>query len=724
MKKIFKIIAIILILGVLALFYSKINKISLIENIRQKIAQKEEIQNINDITTIDVTDLEDNTNIEHEHIYKTNYDKNSHWEECTICNQKRNEQIHSYTSSWTMGSANDCNPKNVLRKVCTCGYIEETTEGRKAHSMRYDNNNGSYSGYSICKNCLQYTTNSHKCKNSNGIITCLNLGKCSICNYTYSSSTAIHYQYYYSDNELKENNRYCVICNTYIGQVNRCELIKETDNVYKLYTSMTAPSGAVYSSTTCYQYFGNNVSVSNSISRNGTTWNNVLTITFNGHNEATSFAGLKNTFTINGRHVDFHLATKEFNIDDKKPIISNITMDNKEELTEWSKTKPIIISGTENYCNTITIRITNEYGETIFEGGGNVSNNNYQVECIPEIECDTNGKTFTATITDNCGNSTQQEFKIAKVDTIAPTPTSGTEILGDWAKSKDFTFTATDYGIGQVQVAFNDIKDLQLAKVDENIFSRDYKFTGDVYKQKKLSVLYKDGLGNISIQKITIDKIDNTAPSITNATLHNSTITITSHDENETLGEGSGVVKYRYLASEEKLENPILTAENSTEVAKDKEIRINEIYKIKYIYLVAEDYVGNISKVYELKVPELKLTSTANPDTENGEGEIILDWSSYDIEDKYFVIYRKKQNQENWETIVPIEQKYIGNKYIDTYANDENSPDIPQLTITPNNEKNNINITANTIDNGNLYTYYIESYDAEIENLLLSKSFI
>ena len=84
MKKIFRTIAIsiiILILGVLTLFCTKIYKISTIENIRQKIVKTEE--NENNVTIVDITNLEDNGNLEHEHIFKTKYDANKHWEECS-----------------------------------------------------------------------------------------------------------------------------------------------------------------------------------------------------------------------------------------------------------------------------------------------------------------------------------------------------------------------------------------------------------------------------------------------------------------------------------------------------------------------------------------------------------------------------------------------------------------------------------------------------------------
>ena len=131
MKKIFKMIVIVIVilfLGILTLFCIKINKISLIENIRQKIAQVgENIQTANEITTIDVTDLEDNGDLEHEHIIKTMYDENKHWEECNVCGVKMNVNDHSYTTTWSNGSES-CYYTNSYRKVCSCGY---SIEGHK-----------------------------------------------------------------------------------------------------------------------------------------------------------------------------------------------------------------------------------------------------------------------------------------------------------------------------------------------------------------------------------------------------------------------------------------------------------------------------------------------------------------------------------------------------------------------------------------------------------------
>lgn len=116
----------------------------------------------------------------------------------------------------------------------------------------------------------------------------------------------------------------------------------------------------------------------------------------------------------------------------------------------------------------------------------------------------------------------------------------------------------------------------------------------------------------------------------------------------------------------------------------------------------------------------LELTSKVNLSEANGKGAIELDWSTYDISNKYFVVYRKQENEE-WKTIVNLENKFNDNKYIDNLGNDKNSPEILNINIKANQENNSINTNINVQDKGSMYTYYIESYDIN-SNILLSKS--
>ncbi len=122
-------------------------------------------------------------------------------------------------------------------------------------------------------------------------------------------------------------------------------------------------------------------------------------------------------------------------------------------------------------------------------------------------------------------------------------------------------------------------------------------------------------------------------------------------------------------------------------------------------------WYGNVSNVYELKVPELVITSKVDLSLENRKGGVILDWSTYDIADKYFVIYRKKENETEWEKIVTLNEKLTGNMYTDIFANDRKQPSIPKIDVSGDDENNNIKVDISSGDDGSIYTYYIEAYD-------------
>ena len=125
-------------------------------------------------------------------------------------------------------------------------------------------------------------------------------------------------------------------------------------------------------------------------------------------------------------------------------------------------------------------------------------------------------------------------------------------------------------------------------------------------------------------------------------------------------------------------------------------------------------WLGNISEVYDYEVPQLVHKSQINE-----EGEIELDWTDYyDLTDKYFVIYRKKDDETEWETIVTLQQKYTNGKYIDDLGTDKAKPNTPTININKNIERGNIEITQSTTDEGTTYTYYIEAYDSTTNQLL------
>lgn len=131
---------------------------------------------------------------------------------------------------------------------------------------------------------------------------------------------------------------------------------------------------------------------------------------------------------------------------------------------------------------------------------------------------------------------------------------------------------------------------------------------------------------------------------------------------------------------------------------------------------------GNVSQTYEVEVPQLELTSKINLSGATGKGIVELDWSGYDIVNKYFVIYRKQEGEEEWKPIVNLDEKFNGSSYVDNSANDNNISNAPNIKIEASRENNNIEITALGEDVGTKYMYYIESYDATDLSLLSRSS--
>lgn len=131
-----------------------------------------------------------------------------------------------------------------------------------------------------------------------------------------------------------------------------------------------------------------------------------------------------------------------------------------------------------------------------------------------------------------------------------------------------------------------------------------------------------------------------------------------------------------------------------------------------------------MSNVYEIEVPQLVLTSSVDLSLLDGKGGVVLDWSGYDISDKYFVIYRKEENSSDWECIVSLEEKYCNNKFIDNLGNDKNVPSITSIDIEGDRKNSDIGLTVNATDSGTKYYYYIEAYDSRNEEKLVVSDII
>ncbi len=740
-KKIYKvfiilIIVIIFIIGGLIIFYKQNGKIFSYKDIKQAINEE------NNITTIDVTEIELGKEKEHEHVYKTIYNEEKHWEECIICNERRNEVVHSFKTTWMNGSES-CYFTNSYTKTCVCGYSETGHKPCVWNGKSYGS-----SGYfyhwkicSVCKNGITdpyylgsygngklYSVKEEKeklndrieqeahysCVLANGtIITCNNLGKCNICGKSYTSP----------GNDIANlipGKLVCKICNTEFGTYTS-EVINDSSfpTTATITTKISLTNGATWKSIGEGLYNGAGIwSTANCTVKEINSDKTEITIMSKGKFKSTTKEKLEasswNYVNINGTQCRLGIIG-HYSPDLIEPAISHI---DTGDIDIWHKNRTINISGTENWTNTVEVKILDDEENIVYTGNTVVNNGSYSISCTPDVEAGLEGRTFKVIVTDACENSTEQEFTISKIDAIPPEATPNAEVGGEWAKEKSFTAIASDHGIGNVQIAFNDVSDYQLATKNGTEYTREYKLVGDVYSPTKARIFYKDELNNISTQEITIDKIDNTAPTITSSRFDNNKLIIEASDIKEEMGEGSGVAKYRFITSNTQYENPVVPNADSTEVLVGEDMTIPNISEIKYVYVVAEDAVGNTSKIYEVEVPQLELTSKVNVTVANEKGAIELDWSSYDTNNKYFVIYCKQEEEKEWKTIVSLDEKFNGNSYTDNLANDKNSPIMTSINIEENLENNSINLTTTAVENGTRYLYYIEAYDVKNVSLL------
>lgn len=612
MKKVIFIVLVVFI-GLLIFFSSTI----FIENVRSSISKKIE-ENENNITVVDVTSLENSKGIEHEHIYKTMYDEINHWEECVICEQKNNIVTHNFTTSWA-SKTESCIKSNSYIKTCLCGYSEAGHKPCVWNGKTYGTDSGMYSHYKKCSKedngAIKYLyylntygvgdlylinyanspskeyTEYERCYKSDGtLINSGNLGKCTVCGHNYTQK--IHYLI----EDLETNEVYCQICGKNYGTFEQEVTIDSNSPAkYTIITNLKLANGATFKGTRGMRGLGSSSSVWDINSQaiiSGAVGGTNITLRTVGKFKSTRKEPYENyvavTVSIGG--VDCALMTNQFIVypDFTPPTISKI---DNSELTNWSKNKTITISGTENWTETVECKILDDEGNTVYTGRGDVTSGAYSISCIPDIEAGEVGRTFTAVVTDACNNTTEQEFTIAKIDGVAPEILSGNNITGEWVKERNFTFIATDQGSGNVQIAFNDINDYKLATKDGENYLREYKFVGDSYQPTSAKVFYKDEIGNVTSQEVTIDKIDNTVPTITEGRVHNNKVIIESNDRHESLGEGSGVNKYRYITSTEKLDNPMILSDSGIEVNVTDDIIIDDIFNVKYVYVVAEDLV-------------------------------------------------------------------------------------------------------------------------------------
>ena len=256
--------------------------------------------------------------------------------------------------------------------------------------------------------------------------------------------------------------------------------------------------------------------------------------------------------------------------------IDEVTVTNIGEVDGWAKQKQITVKGSDNWSNQIKLSMQDEEGNVVYqEEVVPVQNNSYTYTFIPEIEADSQGKTYKIVVKDVFDQSKTKDVTVYNIDFKAPELVSRTEYTEEWSRTKNITVEATDEGSGNVQIAFNNEDDYQTGEQKEGKYVRNYIFTGEIYGEVQGAIYLKDALGNYQMANIKIGKMDNTSPTITNVqtekTDTGTKVTIEVNDINEKLGEeGSGIAEYAITTSKE------LPTERS--YGTSKEIEVEKVF--------------------------------------------------------------------------------------------------------------------------------------------------
>lgn len=597
--------------------YSSVNKTSSgFEYVSITRAIKGQVKaNSVDRTTIDVTFLAMGDDVGHEHVYETKYDSNNHWKQCIICDKKIDISGHSYTEAWSMGDS--CAYGNKLVHSCSCGYSYRTENTRPHRDLR----------------ACYFETNTYHLVN-----------QCAYCKDAYGARSEIHYDAGGQLGCATGRSGTCSACGVEISaDMHEAWMHPDVTN-----GNHSEEHGQLATCSKC----GKNLATDfvGDISYNGTTMTYTLKVTYPWNiSQAQSFsagAGFypdqsgivsSSSYSVSGKTVTYNITAQMAPEYEKRTVLyynptvttadgtrftihqdtwviaektppQNITV-NQQDITSqdgWATAKRITIAGTENYCSSVNIKVKDSSGREYANTKTVVNNGSFSYSFIPDIEADENGVALVAEISDALGNTTTKNFTVYKIDNYAPTISGDLNVSSGWSKSKDATYLAIDNGVKDVQISFNDETDYKLAnEVTSNTFSRDYTFVGDVYGVAVTRVYAKDKLGNSKTEYVKIGYLDNTAPTVTNATksivssgtTRSVDITATAHDRNETLNaEGSGVSKY------------MITTNTNRPTESDLSWQDSNVFNVTQngtYYLWAMDAVGNISNYKEVVVNEI-----------------------------------------------------------------------------------------------------------------------
>ncbi len=374
-------------------------------------------------TTIDLTGLSSGTETSHDcsKYLTTKYDSSQHWQECTVCGLVFNKVNHNFLDNgWTLGSSEYCNPSNMHTFSCeTCGFSFSNDVGRKQHQYTFVANNNAFRSDS-CLNCGDSSINPERHYDAIGILGCDTgrEGICIKCNayinktHTIGSDFGVHNGSYPCINCKKS-----IIQNQYLSELSydynlnfRAVGVQVVDIDLSSYSTISQGSSFYHGSYGVVNSYNYTILDAHTIIY-------LINGRFNIHDEVVE--PVSYSLIIQGVNGESYQLLNNFYLyaENTPPIIGTISQTDVSSSNGWSTAKKITVNGTENYCNSIKLTMTDDTGNTYLKDVSvPVNNGSWSYNFIPDIEADANGKVFTITATDTLGNSSQKTFTVYKTD--------------------------------------------------------------------------------------------------------------------------------------------------------------------------------------------------------------------------------------------------------------------------------------------------------------------
>lgn len=570
-------------------------------------------------TIIDLTGTATGPNVNHTCLYETKYNSTQHWQECCICYNKINIKTHNL---YTTGTDN-CYGGNRTRKTyCTegCGYNIQIAAKEHIEDPKWYTALDQRKHFKKCNICGEWTK-AEFCKNAQGEILGCTTGKTGTC------ATCGHY-YTEANHGITDSNY-----NSATGQgTGKCQACQKTTLSYTStkqiingtttkYTAHVTPQNGTTLTTEAY-HFGTcsalltPLDISNQSIIKNKDGSLDISVTVSYPNNMTNQVDIHCWFYIyvDGQKQNTHLYFMPGQPDNSPPVPKNISVSYSETQDGFSRKSNIEASFTETYDTVVEMALFDSKGNMISGWGATTKNGTTFNKNFDVILETTEEQTLTVKARDRYGNIGQNTIKVKALDSKPPTFISATVYNDKWTKEKILKVQATDLGIGKVQIAFNNEgnsdSNYQLGTYEYNsslgkwVYTRTYRFVGEVY-QDMIGVVYlKDGANNKSQQKITIGKLDNTAPSITNLQIVGEKVQVTANDNHTIYGAGSGIAGYKYVAMKNGEEVEKYTTQNI--------INLSEFAGMEFIFVKPVDNAGNLGKQIELELPQYEITINAN----------------------------------------------------------------------------------------------------------------